>query len=329
MHYRGFGQTGWQVSSIGMGTWNIGNQWGEIDEATALATVRSAFDNGINLFDTAESYGVPCGLSEERLGQALRGVRDRVYIVTKLGRWGRRTGQTVPMTTVDMIRLCTHASLYRLKTDWIDVMLCHEGKVEDPSVYLDAFEQLKEQGLIRTYGISTDKLKVLKRFNACNTCQVVEVDYSLLNRKAEPEFLPYCQEHGIAVLARGPLGKGLLSGKYPTDTVFTDSVRAEWYTDAAKQEKLTRDKAKVEQLKTILAPGEEMVTAALHFAISHPAQPVAIPGAKSPEQAAVNARAGSQLLSVEERERLIRCVQLNDAQVSQGSTEKPVVTATP
>lgn len=62
-----------------MGTWNIGNQWGEIDEETALATVRSAFEHGINLFDTAESYGIPCGLSEERLGKALEGIRDRVH----------------------------------------------------------------------------------------------------------------------------------------------------------------------------------------------------------------------------------------------------------
>ncbi len=71
MLYREFGNTGLNVSAIGMGTWNIGNQWGEIDEATALATIRSAFDNGVNLFDTAEAYGIPHGLSEERLGKAL------------------------------------------------------------------------------------------------------------------------------------------------------------------------------------------------------------------------------------------------------------------
>ncbi|NJR62086.1 MAG: aldo/keto reductase [Cyanobacteria bacterium CRU_2_1] len=320
MLYREFGKTGLNVSAIGMGTWNIGNQWGEIDEETALATVRSAFDNGINLFDTAESYGIPSGLSEQRLGKALTGIRDRVHVVTKIGRWGRRTGQTVPMTTVDMVRLCLHASLYRLRTDWVDIMLCHEGKIEDPSVYLEAFEQMQEQGYIRTYGISTDKLKVLKRFNVNNTCDVVEVDYSLLNRKAEAEFLPYCQEHGIAVLVRGPLSKGLLSGKYSPDTVFTDTVRSEWYIDEARQTKLEADLARVEQIKTVLQPGEEMVTAALRFATSHPAHPVAIPGAKSPEQAAMNAKAGSQLLSVEERSQLIHCMELDS------STEKAIAT---
>ena len=320
MLYREFGQTGWQVSTIGMGTWNIGNQWGKVDETTALATVRSAFDNGVNLFDTAESYGVPAGLSEERLGKALVGIRHQAHVVTKIGRWGRRSGQTVPMTTVDMVRLCTHASLYRLRTDWIDVMLCHEGKIEDPSVYLEAFERLKQQGYIRTYGISTDRLEVLKRFNTNHTCSVVEVDYSLLNRGAESEFLPYCQEHGIAVLVRGPLYKGLLSGAYSADTIFTDTVRSEWYDSDQTQEKLARKMAKVERLKTMLQPGEEMVTAALRFVTSHPVQPVAIPGAKSPAQAAANARVGQKLLSAEEREALIHCLKKSPT----SSAEKPV-----
>lgn len=306
MLYRKFGNTGMEVSAIGMGTWNIGNQWGVVDEDTALATISAAVDSGINLFDCAESYGVPNGLSEERLGKALQGKRDRVHLVTKIGRWGRRTGQMVPMNTVDMVRLCTHACMFRLKTDWIDVMLCHEGKIKDPSVYLKGFEQLKEQGYIRAYGISTDRLDVLRRFNANNTCSVVEVEYSLLNRNPESEFLPYCQEHGIAVLIRGPLGKGLLSGKYPPGSVFTDSVRGEWFAEEKKKAKLERKLAKVESLKSVVQPGEEMVTAAIRYVTSHPVQPVAIPGAKTPAQAVTNAQAGDAFLSEAERQELVR-----------------------
>ena len=115
MLYRAFGRTGWQVSAIGLGTWNIGNQWGAIDEATAWDTVNTAFDCGVNLFDAAESYGTPNGLSEERLGRALAGIRHQVFVVSKIGNWGARTGQGVPKTTVDMIRLCAHASLHRLR----------------------------------------------------------------------------------------------------------------------------------------------------------------------------------------------------------------------
>jgi aryl-alcohol dehydrogenase-like predicted oxidoreductase len=306
MLYRDFGKTGWKVSAISMGTWNIGNQWGDVDDATAFATVRTALDHGVNLFDTAESYGMPNGLSEQRLGMALAGIRHQVYIVGKVGHWGQWTGCKVPITTVDMVRLCAHASLYRLRSDWIDVLLCHEENIEDPTIYLEGFEVLKEKGLIRAYGISTNNSKVLKRFNANNTCSVVEMDYSLLNRDAESEILPYCRENGIAVLIRGPFAKGVLSGRYSADTVFTDSVRSRWHKDEAKQQKFQSDIAVVEKLKSTLRPGEEMITAALGFVLSHPVQPVAIPGAKSPEQMAMNAKVGDKVLSQEERNKLIR-----------------------
>jgi myo-inositol catabolism protein IolS len=305
MLYRPFGKTGWEVSAIGMGTWNIGNQWGEVDDVTAWATIRACFEHGMNLFDTAESYGMPNGLSEERLGVALAGIRHQVYIVSKIGHWGERTGQSVPKTTVDMIRLCCHASLHRLRTDCIDVMLCHEGNIEDPSVYLEAFEILKQRGRIREYGISTDSLDVLKRLNADGNCSVVQVNYSLLNRRAEPELLPYCQEHNIAVMIRGPLAQGLLSGRYSADSVFTDSVRSRWHTDEGQRARFEANVAKVEQLKKMLKPGAEMVTAALRFTISHPANPVAIPGAKSPEQAVMNAAAGEKTLTQEEIDKLV------------------------
>jgi myo-inositol catabolism protein IolS len=304
MLYRKFGTTDWNVSAIGLGTWNIGNQWGEIDEATALATVKSAFDNGVNLFDTAEAYGIPQGLSEERLGKALQGCRSQAYILSKIGSWGRRTGDGLPRT-VDNIRLCLQASLFRLKTDWLDAVLCHEGDLDDPTIYLEAFEMLKAQGYIRAYGISTNDFDVLKRFNVNHNCQIVELDYSLLNRKPESQVFPYCQEHGIAVLARGPLAQGLLSGKYAAESVFTDTVRSKWHKNEDKQRKFLQNIASVEALKTALSSGVDLATTALRFVVSHPAQPVAIPGAKSAEQAASNAKAGGAMLSAEERSVLI------------------------
>ena len=308
MLYRDFGKTGWQVSVVGMGTWNIGNQWGELDDATAWATVRSAFDHGVTLFDTAESYGTPNGLSEERLGVALAGIRHQVYLVSKIGHWGKRTGQGVPKTTVDMIRLCAHASLHRLRTDWLDVVLCHEHDIEDPSIYLEAFEVLKQRGRIRAYGISTNSLEVLKRFNANDTCSVVQLDYSLLNRTPEVDILPYCGEHGIAVMVRGPLAMGLLSGNYSADTVFTDPVRTRWHKDEESQATFERRVAQVEKLKQVVKPGQEMVTTALQYVISNPVVSTVIPGAKSPAQAATNAQAGAATLSAAEIDKLVAII---------------------
>lgn len=295
MLFRKFGKTGWDVSVIGLGTWNIGNQWGEIDDVTAWATVRAAYEAGMNLFDTAESYGIPNGLSEERLGTALAGIRQNVYVVTKIGNWGKRTGEGVPKTSVDLIRLCAHACLGRLNTDWLDVVLCHEGNIEDPSVYLEAFEVLKQRGRIRAYGISTNSLDVLKRFNVDGTCSVVQVDYSLMNRAPEAEFLPYCEQNNIAVMVRGPLAKGLLSGRYDKSTVFTDSVRQRWHSTPEAQASFEADIDRVEKIKAVVG-AEAMVPTALQYTFAHPAISTVIPGAKSAQQASQNAAAGSAAL---------------------------------
>lgn len=305
MLYRKFGKTGWQVSVVGLGTWNIGNQWGELDDATAWATVRSALENGVTLFDSAESYGIPNGLSEERLGIALAGVRQKVYLVSKIGHWGKRTGQGVPKTTVDMIRLCAHACLHRLRTDWMDVVLCHEHNIQEPDIYLEAFEMLKQRGRIRAYGISTNDLEVLKRFNVNNTCSVVQLNYSLLNRTPEADILPYCREQGIAVMVRGPLARGLLSGNYSAETVFTDSVRSGWHKDEKSQADFEFRIAQIDKLKQLVKPGQEMVQAALRYVISNPAVSAVIPGARSPDQATSNALAGAALLSPAESKKLV------------------------
>lgn len=303
-----FGKLGWPVSVIGLGTWNIGNQWGEIDDVTAWATVRAAYENGVNLFDTAESYGIPNGLSEQRLGRALAGIRHRVVIVSKIGNWGKRTGGGVPKISVDMIRLCGHAILGRLSTDYIDVVLCHEGNVEDPTVYLEGFQALKEEGYIRAFGISTNSLDVLKRFNQDGSCSVVQVDYSLLNRAPEENFLNYCQEHGIGVMVRGPLAKGLLSGRYTKESRFEDSVRAAWHDGGEKQRQFEEEIEQVQALAKVVEPGEEMIDAALAYTASHPAVSTVIPGAKSARQASMNARAGHRLMDEVERSRLAKAV---------------------
>lgn len=299
MLYREFGKLDWKVSAVGMGTRALANQWDEQDPVDAWATVRSALEHGITLFDTADAYGIPHGLSEERLGAALGGDRHNITLVSKIGYWGKRTGTMMPKNSVDMLRLCVYGSLYRLRTDWIDVMLCHEGNIEDPDVYLETFELLKQKGEIRAYGVATDSLEVLKRFNVNGTCSAVELDYSLLNRAPEDEMLPYCQEQGIAVLTRGPLHEGLLSGRYYPDTVFTDSVRQKWNEGGAQREAFEHKVAKVEKIRATLGPDEQVVTLALRYVISHASAPAAIPGARSPEQARVNAEAGAKTLSSE------------------------------
>lgn len=307
MLIRNFGKTNWNVSPIGLGTWNIGNQWGEMDDETAVSIIKAAYDNGVNLFDTAESYGVPSGLSEIRLGKALKEMdRSAVYVVSKIGHFGKRTGCGVPKETVDMIRLCGHACLGRLQTNYIDLMLCHEGGIKDPSNYIEGFNELKKEGFIREYGISTDDIEVLKRFYEVSEgqCAAVELDYSLINRTAEIELLDYCQEKNLAVLVRGALAQGILSGRYDEETVFTDSVRSPWNKEGNQRKSFEDKLTTLNKLKKIPGLADHLVETGLQYVISHPCNPVVLPGATSVAQAVFNAGVGGRHLSDDMRTRL-------------------------
>lgn len=301
MQYRILGKTGWQVSVIGLGTWNIGGQWGEVEERVAMATIWRAYEFGTNFFDTADAYGNPPGRSEELLGKALRGIRQEVFIATKVGNWARRHGHPLPYTSPLHVIACCHASLYRLRTDYIDLYQCHIGEPTDAEidVFLEAFERLKEEGKIRAYGISTNSLEALKGFNRQGTCATCQLDYSILNRTPERDLLPYCQEQNIGVIVRGPLAKGVLSGKLTPETVFTDEVRRSW-NEGPRREKFLRQLEIVERLRSLERNGRTMAQAALQFVLSHPAVSCAIPGAKSPQQAEANAMAGNGFLTLEE-----------------------------
>ena len=303
---REFGRTGWQVSVIGLGTWNIGNQWGDMDDKTAENILKTAYEHGMNLFDTAEAYGIPAGTSELRLGRVLKGIRDKVFLVSKIGHWGKRTGQGIPKTTADMIRLCGHAIAGRLRTEWVDVVLCHEKFVENPEVYIEGFRALKKEGFIREYGISTDDLNVLKNFFELSKgeCSVVEIDYSLINQTPEKELLPFCREKNLGILIRGPFAKGILSGRYDYDTVFTDFVRKKWNKDGRQRSEYEEYLHKLEKVKKILPSECDLADTALKYVISHPANPIAIPGATSVDQVIKNAKNGSRILKENIRELL-------------------------
>lgn len=301
MRYRRLGKTGWQVSVIGVGCWGIGGQWGEVDDRTAIATLWRAFENGVNFFDTADAYGEPPGRSEELVGKAFQGIRHEVFIATKVGNWARRHGHPLPYTSPLHIIACCHASLYRLRTDYIDLYQCHIGNPTDAEVevFLDAFERLKEQGKIRAYGISTNSLDALQRFNRHGTCATCQLDYSILNRAPESDLLPYCRERDIGVIVRGPLAMGVLTGKFTPDTIFTDEVRRSW-NEGERRERFLKRLEVVERLRFLERDGRTMAQAALQFVLAHPAVSCAIPGAKNPQQAESNAQAADGGLTAEE-----------------------------
>lgn len=302
MQYRTFGKTGWQVSAIGMGCWAIGgNMWGPTDDNDSIQAIHASLDAGVNLLDTADAYGI--GHSEELIKRALGGRRDGLFIATKFGNWARGQGHPLSFTSRYHIFGCCDASLYRLGTDTIDLYQCHIGNPPDPDLFLDALDELVQAGKIRAYGISTNSLDAVKAFNARGTCSVVQLDYSILNRKPEADILPYCHENNIGTLIRGPLAMGKLTGKMTPETTFPENDTRQRWTEGDKAGFL-RDLEAVEQLRFLASDGRTMAQAALAFTLARPGATVAIPGAKNEAQARANAAAADRTLSDEDLSRI-------------------------
>jgi myo-inositol catabolism protein IolS len=293
VEYRELGRTGLKVSAVGMGCWAIGGDaWGPVDDAESLAAIGRAVDLGVTFFDTADVYGR--GRSERLVGEALRGKRDQVIVSTKVGLWESGGDGPNAYTDPKMVLDECHESLRRLGTDVIDVYHCHLWWDENTEVFLEAFEQLKTQGKIRAYGVSTNEIDHLRHFDQDGTCGVLQVDYSILNRSPEEEVLPYCSDHNIGVVLKGPLKMGLLTGKFSAETSLPEGdIRRDWPQDPWYHEALD----KVEHLRPLANDERTLGQVALAFAIGHPAVSVAIPGAKRPAQIEANAGAADIRLS--------------------------------
>jgi aryl-alcohol dehydrogenase-like predicted oxidoreductase len=214
------------VSRIGLGTWAIGGwMWGGADDSASIATLRGAVERGINLIDTAPVYGF--GHSEEMVGQALAGRRDRAVIATKGGlEWA---GEGVRRnSSPQRLRREVEDSLRRLRTDRIDLYQIHWP---DPLVPIEdtarTLEALQREGKILAVGVSNYSPEQMDAFRAVLPLASVQPPYNLFERAIERDVLPYAREHGLAVLAYGALCRGLLSGRMTVDTTFgADDLRA-------------------------------------------------------------------------------------------------------
>ena len=287
-------RSGLSVSTIATGLWSVaGSEWGPAEDGDTLDAIEASLDSGVNFFDTADVYGG--GHSEELLGRAMKGRRDRFVVATKIG-WVGFDGETGTShyDTVAKLIAGVEDSLRRLGTDYVDVIQCHIFFTEpNTPVFIEGFRRLKEAGKVRAWGISTGELDALQVFNAHGDCDVLQIDYSILNRIPEAEILPYCRQAGIGVIVRGPLAMGLLADKYDASATFPDNdFRHNWIDDQEQNEQYLRDLATVAALRSVVPDGQTMAQFALRFVSSHPAVSTAIPGARNARQARSNAAAG-------------------------------------
>ncbi|CRK84004.1 aldo/keto reductase [Neobacillus massiliamazoniensis] len=276
MKKRRLGNSDLLVTELGLGCMSIGTE-----EKTARNIIEAALEEGINYFDTADLYDF--GENEKIVGQALKGVRENVIIATKVGnRWNHdRTGWSWDPSK-EYIKEAVKNSLKRLGTDYIDLYQLHGGTIEDPiEDTIEAFEELKAEGLIRYYGISSIRPNVIHEFVGKSSIVSVMMQYSILDRRPEEEALPLLHKHGIGVVTRGPVAKGLLSDK------MLEKISEKGYLDYSANE-----------LRTILPSLKERVASlrpfteiALQYNLANPAVASVVSGVSSPEQVKSNAAA--------------------------------------
>jgi aryl-alcohol dehydrogenase-like predicted oxidoreductase len=274
------------IPKIMMGTWQAGKQmWTGIEDNDSIEALKTAYENGITAFDTAEMYGK--GHSEKILGQALKDVRKNIVIATKAAPFN---------LTKDKIKNACHKSLKNIGTDYIDLYQIHWpagsfGSKKTPvEETLDALNELKNEGKIRAIGVSNFSADQLKEASDYTAIDSVQPPYSILWRHAEKDILPLCKKKQITMLSYSPMAQGLLTGKFQKDHKFEkgDNRRS---NKLFSGEAFEKSLAIIKELKPVAADLDmSMANLALCWVISRD-NTVAIAGARNAKQAENNAKA--------------------------------------
>ena len=303
---RQLGRTGTEISAMGLGCWAIGGPlwegssaigWGEVDDTMSLGALRAGIEAGITFLDTADNYGA--GHSERVVGQAVRGMRDKVVIATKFGNvfdeaTRRLTGQD--STPEYALRAC-EASLRRLGTDYIDLYFFHmnDGPREAVPALMETLERLVQQGKIRSYGWSTDHADRAALFAPGRHCAAIEHDENVL--VDNPGVLRVCEDNGLASINRAPLAMGLLTGKFGRSRL-TDSkdVRGtnspSWLRYFQHGTPAPQYLARLESIREILTSGgRTLAQGSLAWIWARSPVTVPIPGFRTAAQVAENVKA--------------------------------------
>ena len=319
MIYREMGQSGIQISAIGLGTWAIGGTWwGGTDEEQAIAALQRGLDEGISLIDTAPVYGY--GLAEEVVGKAMKGRdRGRVVLATKVGlNWhtdeGQRFfeigGQTVYRNLRPAaIRVEVEESLRRLGTDYIDLYQTHW---QDPTTPIEEtmseLLKLKDEGKIRAIGVSNATTAQMQEYQAIGRIDANQPLYNMLDREIEGEVLPFCREQEIAILSYSSLALGLLTGAMDPNRAFpADDMRA-------RNPRFSPDNiARINDLLAQFAPlrekyGVNQAQLTIAWTISRPGVTCALVGVRNPQQAADIAPGGNVQLTADELAEMDRAI---------------------
>jgi aryl-alcohol dehydrogenase-like predicted oxidoreductase len=295
------------LSVVGLGCWQLGADWGEVDDDDAVATVRGALDSGVTVLDTADVYGD--GRSERLVGRAVAG-RDDVLVATKAG---RRADPHVPAAfTAENLRAWTDRSRENLGVQTLDLVQLHcpPTPVYSTDAVFDALDQLVADGSVRAYGVSVERTDEALAAIARPGVATVQIVLNAFRLKPLEEVLPAAEEAGVGIVARVPLASGLLSGAYDASTTFSPDDHRNYNRDGGAFDvgetfagvPFEVGLRAVEDLREV-AGDRPLAELALRWVIDTPGVTTVIPGARNADQARRNAAvADSPALTADERD---------------------------
>jgi aryl-alcohol dehydrogenase-like predicted oxidoreductase len=316
MEARQLGSSDVKVSPVIFGAWAIGGwMWGGAEEKDSIAAIQASIDAGASTIDTAAVYGM--GYSEELVGRAIKGRRDKVVLATKCGMrwnsnegsdpWEQKDNQGNPITIrrnarPDSIAYECEQSLNRLGVDVIDLYQIHWPDTTTPvEQSMAAMVKLKEQGKIRAIGVSNYNVDWLKGAVKAAPLASLQPPYSLIQRKIESGILQYCRQNNIGVIVYSPLERGLLTGKVTPERQFPpgDHRATHKYFTVENRKRVL---AALEKVKPIAEKHKaSLAQVAINWTFSEPGITAALVGARNAEQATHNAGAMNFTLSADER----------------------------
>jgi aryl-alcohol dehydrogenase-like predicted oxidoreductase len=296
MRTRQLGKTGFDVSEIGFGAWAIGGSWGETDDARSLEALHAAVDAGVTFFDTADVYGD--GRSERLIARLLRERDEPLVVATK---FGRRAPLVLESYSERNLRAWLERSRENLGVDVVDLVQLHCPPWEayyTPAVF-EACDRLVEDGLVRAYGVSVEKVEEALKAIEYPGVATVQIIFNVFRQRPAELFFDQARRRDVGVIVRVPLASGLLAGTFDRDTAFSpDDHRAfnrhgEQFdvgeTFAGVDYELGLDV--VDELRALVPEGATLAQLALRWILTFDAVSTVIPGAKTPEQARANAAA--------------------------------------
>lgn len=294
MHYKQLGRTGLKVSTISFGAWALGDSWGEVDDRESLAALHKAVDLGVNFFDTSDSYGD--GRSERLLARLRQERSETIYVATKAGR--RLNPHVAAGYNASNLTTFVERSLQNLHTEALDLLQLHCPPYEvyyTPEVFA-ALDDLVQQGKVRHYGVSVEKVEEALKAIEYPGVETVQIIFNMFRQRPAELFFPQAEKRKIGILARVPLASGLLTGKMTPASTFSplDHRNYNRHGESFDQGEtfagvdFETGLQAVEELRKVVPEGMSLTQVALRWILMFAAVTCAIPGAKRPAQVEEN-----------------------------------------